>query len=113
MEKIYLKELLMPAIAKANPSMSTGHGSFPPSPATGAYSQTAFVNNQPCQLVDVTLYQPHTNGDDTHPPHGDTRRIVSTGSSTLIIENKQATMIGKDIDCDDVIAWGADNAFIE
>lgn len=106
----------MTAIAIQTPSVSTGHGQFPPTPSLSGFTTTAFVNNQPCQLNTVTLYVPHGNTPDFdkwHPADGGTQRIVSSGSSKLIIENKPATMLGENIDCGDVISWGANNAFIE
>lgn len=103
----------MTAIAIQSTSISTGHGSFPPTPAQSNFTSTAFVNSKPCQLNGVTLYVMHDSGGTSHPDDDNTQRIVSSGSSKLIIENKPATMLGENIDCGDVISWGANNAFIQ
>ena len=95
--------------------MSTGHGDFPPTPSSGPYSITAFVNNMPCQLVNQTLYVPHINYPETksHPFDDGTLRIVNSGSDTLKIENLKAVKLTSQIDCGDMVSLGAFGAYIE
>ena len=104
------------AICIQTPSMSSGHGPFPPTPSSGPYSTTAFVNSSNCQLTNQTLYIPHGNVptfSKWHPSDDGTQRIVSSGSSTLFIENKPAAKITSSIDCGDITAIGAFGAYIE
>lgn len=102
----------MTAIAIKNPSMSTGHGGWKPVESSSGYSTTAFINGVEVQLVDLTQYRVHTFDDISHP-HDGAEHIVKTGSSTLIIENKKATMVGESMDCGDMISVGSHNAFIQ
>lgn len=102
----------MTAIAIKSPSMSTGHGGWCPVTASNGFSTTAFINGVEVQLVGMTQYNVHTFDDISHP-HDGAEHIVTTGSSSLIIENKKATMVGEMMDCGDMIAVGSHNAFIQ
>lgn len=93
----------MPAVTRLGDNC-TGHGCFPPR-ANDEGSPDVFVNN-------IAV---HRQGDHwvTHccgPSCHDS--VLSTGSSTVYINNKQVGRIGDPIACGSAIAKGSDNVFI-
>lgn len=98
----------MPAVAlEAKPS--TGHGCFPPTPATGPYTTKSYFNGSKIQLKGKTKYAPHTCGIQTHK---DSMRLVTGGSSTFFLEGSAVARIGDDIQCGDAVAGGSPSAFV-
>lgn len=98
----------MPAIA-LEAQMSTGHGCFPPTNATGPYTTKSFISGKKVQLRGVTMYAPHVCGIVVHP--SDSRKVVDPGGSTFFLEGKPVAFIGDPIACGDMVGEGAPSTF--
>lgn len=98
----------MPGVATASTS-STGEGCFPPTDSQGPYASTSFFNGKAVQLVNKTMYIPHSCGTTTH---SGSLRLISQGSSTFFFEGFAVARIGDQIKCGDMIAEGSGDSFI-
>lgn len=92
----------MPAVARLGDKCS-GHGCWPPRKNTSA-SSDVFVNGIGAHRVDDT-WAAHTCKKNTHTS------ILSTGSSTVFVNNKALGRIGDDVACGSAIAQGSSDVF--
>ncbi|CAM3988951.1 PAAR motif protein [Vibrio aerogenes CECT 7868] len=79
--------------------IGSGHDGFPPTPIT-AGSPTVKFDGIPAARVGDPL-APHAK--PKHPPHP---RKISSGSSTVMIDNKPAAISGSNVDCGGTIKCG-------
>lgn len=82
----------------------TGHGCFPPRPATGAsgdvYAEGLAVHRKGDAWA--------AHGCATCPPHGG---ALANGSGTVFANGKQLSRIGDPVDCGSSVAAGAATVF--
>lgn len=83
----------------------TGHGCWPPRP-TGTYAATTYANNLKIHRLHDS-YVVHCC-----PPPNCHGAIGTSGSSTVIVENKPARRIGDTVSCGGVAAVGSPNVII-
>jgi uncharacterized Zn-binding protein involved in type VI secretion len=91
----------MPAASRKG-DLTSGHGCFPPTAITGSASKT-HINNILASILNVSVAT-HRCGKSVH-----VSRKVSSGSSKVIIEGKEATRIGDSVNCGDTIGQGSSN----
>lgn len=93
----------MPAVSFLGAS-STGHGSFPPRPNTGA-SGDVFVNGTAIHR-EGDPWAIHCNPDPTCHDG-----VLSAASGTVFVNGKGCSRIGDDISCGDAVAEGSGDVF--
>jgi uncharacterized Zn-binding protein involved in type VI secretion len=91
----------MPAASRKG-DLTSGHACFPPTAITGSVNKT-FINSILASVIDVSVAT-HSCGKTVHAG-----RTVSSGSSKVIIEGKEATRIGDSVNCGDTIGQGSNN----
>lgn len=94
----------MPSVTRQG-DLSTGHGSFPPTPATES-SGDVFANGSGVVRVG-DAYEPHSSPSPS-PSHS---RAASGGSGTVRVNGKPVHRIGDSIDCGDASAQGSPDVF--
>ncbi|WP_086932062.1 PAAR domain-containing protein [Agarilytica rhodophyticola] len=95
----------MPAASRKF-DIGSGHGCFPPSPATGG-SSDVMINNIPAlRKGDSVLL--HACGNC--PPHG---RSVSAGSPTVYVNGKPLARVGDGINCGGSMSAGSGDVFAD
>ena len=94
----------MPAVTRLSDN-STGHDSCPPVPLITA-SANVFVNGRGCGRVG-DKYASHSCPD--HSPHSGE---ISSGSSTVFVNNISVGRIGHAVSCGGSVAEGSGNVFV-
>ncbi|SHO56146.1 PAAR motif protein [Vibrio quintilis] len=79
--------------------IGTDHDGFPPTPVTAGSPDVNF-DGIPAARVDDPLA---AHAKPKHPPHG---RKISSGSSTVFINNNPAALTGGSVDCGGVTIGG-------
>ena len=92
----------MPAATREG-DLTSGHGCFPPTAITSTPASKTFINNKLASVIGASVAI-HYCGTTTHAG-----RTVTSGSSKVIIEGKEATRIGDSINCGDTVGQGSDN----
>ncbi|MDW6094306.1 type VI secretion system PAAR protein [Vibrio rhizosphaerae] len=77
----------------------TAHDGFPPTPVTSG-SPDVFIDGIPAARVGDPL---ESHSKPKHPPHA---RKISSGSSTVMINNKPAAITGGSVNCGGVTMGG-------
>jgi uncharacterized Zn-binding protein involved in type VI secretion len=90
------------AAASRKGDLTAGHGCFPPTAITSSCSRT-YINGILASVFDCSVAT-HRCGKSVH-----VGRKVSSGSGTVIIENKAATRIGDSVNCGDSVGQGSPN----
>ena len=93
----------MPAVARISDTC-TGHGCFPPRPATGG-AAAVFIEGLAAHRVG-DAWAAHGCGDCA--PHGG---LLATGSASVFAEGAALGRIGDAVDCGSSVATGAAGVF--
>ncbi len=92
----------MPAATRRG-DLTSGHGCFPPTAITSTAASKTFINNILASVIGASVAT-HSCGQTTHAG-----RTVTSGSSKVIIEGRDATRIGDSVNCGDTIGQGSSN----
>lgn len=92
----------MPAATRRG-DLTSGHGCFPPTAITSTLASKTFINNILASVIGGSVAT-HFCGRTTHAG-----RTITSGSSKVIIEGRDATRIGDSVNCGDTIGQGSNN----
>jgi uncharacterized Zn-binding protein involved in type VI secretion len=95
----------MPKVSRLT-DIGSGHGCFPPSPATEG-SGDVFVNGLPAHRRGDAL---QAHACPSCPPHG---RTSSGGSPTVYVNGKALVRMGDSISCGGALAAGSSDVFAD